>query len=285
MDDNDHHETNVVNLHRGDDLDSRRREQIASTIFADEDENYTFSHGNLVPPAPAAPSIEPEAPDDPFFAEQLRQVRPHAAPPTATESAQQQSETDAYFERLASQSATDMARRLHEGAEHADRPAGSAALALSDATPAHRRPERSRIGIRLRARRGLSIALSASVAVLAAAVLLVVVLPSRAPVRAPGRNVGRPLSSIFDLRDSLARLHATAAGVDGARARADHAAKVRSTRADRRTHGARSVGRRSHSQSSTATHHALRPANTTAADTTSQQAPQTPASASTQPPT
>ncbi|MGH3263854.1 MAG: hypothetical protein ACRDNS_17895, partial [Trebonia sp.] len=192
---------------------------------------------------------------------------------------------DAYFERLASQSATEMARRLNASAEHADRPPGSASLARTDTTPARRRRTLPPIRRRFTGRRRIvSVALSGSVALLGAA-LLAVVLTNGAPIPSSARTAGRQVSSSVNLRDSLARLHTTASYAAAARERADHAATIRSSGVDRRAHGTRRAGRRSHSQSSHAKHHALRPANTTAADTTSQQVTQTPASASTPPPT
>ncbi len=70
MDDRDHHDTNVVNLRRREDSGGRDRGQVASTIFADQDEISTFSQGNLVPPSPPPPADEdsPRA-ADPFFEE------------------------------------------------------------------------------------------------------------------------------------------------------------------------------------------------------------------------
>jgi hypothetical protein len=81
---------------------------VASTIFAEPDDIATFSRGNLVPPRPdARDATEQTAPtSDPFFG------RLQAASKTddaqRTDLADDGESTDAYFDRLATQSPADM---------------------------------------------------------------------------------------------------------------------------------------------------------------------------------
>jgi hypothetical protein len=114
-------DTNVVRLRRNGDPSDEERQRLASTIFAEQDEVGTFSRGNLVPPALAAPpaSNEPSA-ADPFF-EQLQ------APPTSDETqaaavARERDATAAYFDRLGSQTPAEMSQTI------APQPAAAAML-------------------------------------------------------------------------------------------------------------------------------------------------------------
>jgi hypothetical protein len=111
MDDRDHHDTNVVSLRRKDDLRGRDQDQVASTIFAEQDEISTFSQGNLVPPRPAGQAVDEGASpaDDPFFEQHLRQSSADRQP---TSDAKIVVEADEYFAELVAQSATEMADRL-----------------------------------------------------------------------------------------------------------------------------------------------------------------------------
>jgi len=61
MDDRDHHDTNVVNLRRRDDPGGRDRGQVASTIFAEQDEISTCLARQ---PRPAEPTTTATRPGD-----------------------------------------------------------------------------------------------------------------------------------------------------------------------------------------------------------------------------
>ena len=104
-------DTNVVRLRRNGDPSDEERQRLASTIFAEQDEIGTFSRGNLVPPAPAPPppSHEPSA-ADPFF-EQL-QTPASGAERRAPAAAGDTEATDAYFERLGSQTPAEMSQSI-----------------------------------------------------------------------------------------------------------------------------------------------------------------------------
>ena len=56
MDGRDQPDTNVVRIRRRGDPSEAERRRLASTIFAEEDDVGTFSHGNLVPPATDPPT-------------------------------------------------------------------------------------------------------------------------------------------------------------------------------------------------------------------------------------
>lgn len=272
MDAHDHPDANVVNLHCRYGLDEQRREQIASTIFAEQDEIYTFSHGNLVPPTPSAPPAEPEGADDPFFEQQLR--RPHARTRAQTsEPAEQQSETDAYFEQLASESATEMAQRLDCAGEQAKRLPGSALLAASEPAPVRCRRPRASLHPRLNLRRpSMSVAISASVALLTtAAVVLMVVLSSGTPVPSPAaRTPDLPAASMFAFGNPFALLRSATSDSGQARLTSRHGKRSRSTAANRRSRHETRRARGSNVTASHAKHRAVRPAASTDASTTSQ---------------
>jgi hypothetical protein len=137
-------DTNVVRLRRNGDPSDEERQRLASTIFAEQDEIGTFSRGNLVPPAPTAPpaSDEPSA-ADPFF-EQLQ------APPTSDKTqpatvTRERDATDAYFDRLGSQTPAEMSQTIAPQPAAAAMP-GSANLAAQLETP-RRRTARHRSAI------------------------------------------------------------------------------------------------------------------------------------------
>jgi hypothetical protein len=104
MDGRDQPDTNVVRIRRSGDPSEAERRRLASTIFAEEDDVGTFSRGNLVPPPTDHPT-EPRDDDranaaDPYF-ERLQRTRGgHRQIATAARS---DSETIAYFDRLARQ--------------------------------------------------------------------------------------------------------------------------------------------------------------------------------------
>jgi hypothetical protein len=109
MDGRDQPDTNVVRIRRSGDPSEAERRRLASTIFAEEDDVGTFSRGNLVPPPTDHPT-EPRDDDranaaDPYF-ERLQRTRGgHRQIATAARS---DSETIAYFDRLATQSPAEM---------------------------------------------------------------------------------------------------------------------------------------------------------------------------------
>lgn len=286
MDDHDHPDTNVVNLHRRHGLDRDRREQIARTIFAEEDEIYTFSQGNLVPPAKSPPTAEPEAPEDPFFEEQLRRARTDVDHPAASQAAQEQSEeTDAYFAHLASQSATEMARELHPEAAESERLPGSAALAATDTARAQdQRPRPSLRGRIARRRFAVPVAVSSSLALVATAALVLVVAPNGTPLASRAPTSDRAAASTFDLSNPFALLRSGTPLIGQNAEGAHHAAGRRSTGADRRGHHTARPARRSHPSVSHPRHHADRPAITTGTSATTQPPTQTTPASSSSPP-
>ena len=108
MDDRTRPDTNVVLLRRKGDPCEAERERVASTIFAEPDDVATFSRGNLVPPRPDASDANDElAPSaDPFF----DGLQPASKTDEAqrTDLADDGESTDAYFDRLATQSPAEM---------------------------------------------------------------------------------------------------------------------------------------------------------------------------------
>ncbi len=143
MDDRTPPDTNVVLLRRKGDPCEAERERVASTIFAEPDDVATFSRGNLVPPRPdAGDATEETAPQaDPFF--DRLQAASKAGETQRTDLADHGDSTDAYFDRLATQSPAEMST----GGEpnQAGRPMpGSALLPADLARPSrqHRRLRR-----------------------------------------------------------------------------------------------------------------------------------------------
>ncbi|MHB1571829.1 MAG: hypothetical protein ACYC0H_21855, partial [Solirubrobacteraceae bacterium] len=255
MGDNDHHESNVVNLHRRDELDTVGREQIASTIFADEDEIYTFSQGNLVPPAPAPPPTAPHTPPDPpdpFFDDQPPGSDARGGLADATAPREQRSETDAFFEQLASQSATEMAHGLRANPEQNDSPPGSAALAPSDATTVRaRRPRtsvrRHRLGGRVSA---MSLTISTSVALLVTAAVVLVLVTRGTSLASPGHTADQPVTSALNLDNPLTPLGSTTRNTSQPRLTDKHNARTRSRSGEKRTRQGQRSRRRSGSAGS-----------------------------------
>lgn len=288
MDDHDHPDTNVVNLHRRDDLDSRRREQIARTIFAEEDEIYTFSQGNLVPPSPVPPTQERESPEDPFFEEQLRRQRPTADATAATVPGQQRSETDAYFEQLASQSAAEMARGLHRTDDEPE--AGPAGVSLTpDAVSRASRARRRRPPVRWRLtgrRAAVSLGLSTSVALLATALLVLATVSRGTPAASAGQApTGPAMWTGLNRKDPFAPLRSSASTTGKTRLSAEHASKDRSKGADRRSRPAKRTAHHARADNSQTQHHASRSAGTTEADMAGQQTTDSETVSSPPPPT
>ena len=108
MDDRTRPDTNVVLLRRKGDPSEAERERVASTIFTEPDDIATFSRGNLVPPRPETRDDDAELapPSDPFF-ERLQEASKtdgtHRVDPTDDGES-----TDAYFDRLATQTPAEM---------------------------------------------------------------------------------------------------------------------------------------------------------------------------------
>jgi hypothetical protein len=107
MDDRTRPDTNVVLLRRKGDPSEAERERVASTIFAEPDDIATFSRGNLVPPRPNTrdDAEEPAPPPDLFF-DRLQE----GSESDGTQMADLADgvSTDAYFDRLATQSPAEM---------------------------------------------------------------------------------------------------------------------------------------------------------------------------------
>jgi hypothetical protein len=145
MDDRGQPDTNVVNLRRKDDPDAGRRKQLASTIFAEEDEIGTFSRGNLVPPPAANPGTDQQSapPQDPFF-DRYQQQSPNGTVPDDA-SAIESSRTADYFDEISSRTPAEIAAT-------ATAPAGASAMPGSARLPAElRKPAARRRGPRLAA--------------------------------------------------------------------------------------------------------------------------------------
>lgn len=201
MDDRDHHDTNVVSLRRKDRGSGRDQDQVASTIFAEQDEISTFSRGNLVPPR--APGDEPTQSSDPFFDEHLQH---QGSTDEMVGRPQVGAEADEYFAQLVEQSASEMADQLR-GREQS--PAismpGSASLTL-DATGGG--GQSWRIGLPKRARRGQpwrrvagrSIFISVATGLLAAGALaLIVLVLGKEPAAVPSSGGNPQLASILSV--------------------------------------------------------------------------------------
>jgi hypothetical protein len=108
MDDRNRPDTNVVLLRRKGDPSEAERERVASTIFAEPDEIATFSRGNLVPPRPDTRDDEADSgpQSDPFF-ERLQEA-PTTDGAQPADLADARESTDAYFDRLITQSPAEM---------------------------------------------------------------------------------------------------------------------------------------------------------------------------------
>lgn len=108
MDDRTRPDTNVVLLRRKGDPCEAERERVARTIFAEPDDVATFSRGNLVPPPPDARDANDElaASGDPFFDRVQAASRTDEA--QRTDLADDRESTDAYFDRLTTQSPAEM---------------------------------------------------------------------------------------------------------------------------------------------------------------------------------
>ena len=108
MDDRTRPDTNVVLLRRKGDPSEAERERVASTIFAEPDDIATFSRGNLVPPRPDTrdDGAEPAPPSDPFFDRVQEASKTDGTHPA--DLADARDSTDAYFDRLATQSPAEM---------------------------------------------------------------------------------------------------------------------------------------------------------------------------------
>lgn len=107
MDDRTPPDTNVVLLRRKGDPCEAERERVASTIFAEPDDVATFSRGNLVPPRSDPRDANELAPSaDPFF--DRLQAASKTDEAQRTDPADDGGSTDAYFDRLASQSPAEM---------------------------------------------------------------------------------------------------------------------------------------------------------------------------------
>ena len=108
MDDRTRPDTNVVLLRRKGDPSEAERERVASTIFAEPDDIATFSRGNLVPPRPDTRDADAElAPSsDPFFDGLQEASKTDGTQPS--DLADDGVSTDAYFDRLATQSPAEM---------------------------------------------------------------------------------------------------------------------------------------------------------------------------------
>jgi hypothetical protein len=108
MDDRTRPDTNVVLLRRKGDPSEAERERVASTIFAEPDDIATFSRGNLVPPRPDTrdDAGEPAPSPDPFF-DRLQETSESDGTQPADQADDGES-TDAYFDRLATQTPAEM---------------------------------------------------------------------------------------------------------------------------------------------------------------------------------
>lgn len=134
-------DSNVVRLRRNGEPSAEEREQLASTIFAEQDEIGTFSRGNLVPPVPAASPADTERPaaPDPFF----DQLQARSRGETEAEWVAGASDaTDAFFDRLGSQTPAEMSQTLTPPLAAAAMP-GSASLP-SDLGAKRHQPRRPR---------------------------------------------------------------------------------------------------------------------------------------------
>jgi hypothetical protein len=108
MDDRTRPDTNVVLLRRKGDPSEAERERVASTIFAEPDDIATFSRGNLVPPRRDTRDDDAELapPSDPFFDRLEEASKTDGTNPADLADARES--TDAYFDRLATQTPEEM---------------------------------------------------------------------------------------------------------------------------------------------------------------------------------
>jgi hypothetical protein len=265
MDDRDHHDTNVVSLRRKDDLRGRDQDQVASTIFAEQDEISTFSQGNLVPPSPPGQSVSqgPTQPADPFFDQHLQ--RP-GTDRELTSDANVGKETDEYFDQLVAQSATEMADELQDRDPPAVSLPGSASLPVHAA-----RLDRHgwRFGVSLSAarwHRGHAAASRSVVILMAAGLLagaalaLIIVSLEHQPPPAQSRGADPQLASMLSVYRNPFKL-----GVHSSSRSAKAATRSRHITQRRRTKAAdriRTAARVSRGRPSTASASATsRPAN------------------------
>jgi hypothetical protein len=138
MDDRDPPDTNVFRLRRQGDPDEARREQLARTIFARQDESETFSLGNLIPPESKQGDgdEDSEHQPDPFF-DRVRQ-EPQSDTGTTGDRTAAGDSTAAYFDQLSARSAVEMAASAKPSAPAVALP-GSAQLPRELPRPARRR--------------------------------------------------------------------------------------------------------------------------------------------------
>ena len=180
MDDRNRPDTNVVLLRRkGEDPSDAERERVASTIFAEPDDIATFSRGNLVPPRPDTHDGDTDlAPScDPFFDRDQDASKPYGMHPADLADARES--TDAYFDRLATQSPAEMSITRAPAPAVSPMP-GSAQLPAEIARPGRhngrlrRRHDQPAVAIRpsaaLRRSRFAWLSFAATIAVLAALV-------------------------------------------------------------------------------------------------------------------
>lgn len=239
MDDHDHPDTNVVSLRRKHDLRGRDQDQVASTIFAEQDEISTFSQGNLVPPTPPGQPVDqgPTRPTDPFFDKHLRQRSPDRE---LTSGANIDLDADEYFARLVAQSATEMADQLQERESPAVSLPGSASLPVH---AARLRRHGWRLGVPLsvsRRHRGhasRSVVIFVSTGLLAGAALaLIVVFLGHQPAPGPRPGTDPQLASMLSVDRSPFNLQANSSSRSAkAATRSRHVAQRRRTRAAERS--------------------------------------------------
>ena len=144
MDDRTRPDTNVVLLRRKGDPSEAERERVASTIFAEPDDIATFSRGNLVPPRPDTrdDAEEPAPSPDPFF-DRLQETSESDGTQTA-DPADDGESTDAYFDRLATQTPAEMSTTGAKGPSgQADAGKRTASGEAPWTEPAQRSPARA----------------------------------------------------------------------------------------------------------------------------------------------
>jgi hypothetical protein len=243
MDGRDQPDTNVVRIRRRGDPSEAERRRLASTIFAEQDDVGTFSHGNLVPPAtnpPTEPANDPRATADPYF-EKLQQ--PGGGREGSGTTAQSDLETIAYFDPLTNESAAEMASRVDAPAIEAAMP-GSAQLPAELAQPARRRartqPGRRQSGRATSATRLVRLAvLAALAAALAGGAAFAAILigreqpsPETLSTQTPGSSEPATLAALQSAFSAIQR-GASAGAIVDQHANVQHEATRASTRAPR----------------------------------------------------